>query len=81
MLLHAVRVKTVDPENRVVDTIADGIDPGAFGKLHDPAHVECSESRIVKGGGTGDVGNTYACMVDQENISPCHGSFVCRCGR
>src|SRR5690242_6378503 len=36
MLLHAVWVKAVNPENREIDTIADAIDPVVFGKLHDP---------------------------------------------
>jgi hypothetical protein len=49
MPLHAMWVKAVDPENGVIDTIADAIGPVALRKLHDPAQAECAQSRSVKG--------------------------------
>jgi hypothetical protein len=68
MLLHAMWVKAVNPENRVIDTIADGIGPVVLGKLHDPAQTERAESRIVKGG-TGNIRDTDACMVNHDESS------------
>jgi hypothetical protein len=66
MLLHSMRVKAVNPENRVIDAIADA---GVLGKLHDPAQAECAQSRIVKGGGTDDVRDTDPGMVDHYDQS------------
>jgi len=65
-----VRVKAVNPENREIDTIADAIDPVVFGKLHDPMEAERAQSRIVKGGGTGDVRDSNAGVID-HGYSPC----------
>jgi hypothetical protein len=66
MLFHAMGVKAVNPENRVIDAIADA---GVLGKLHDPAQAECAQSRIVKGGGTDNVRDTDAGMVDHYDQS------------
>ena len=64
MLLHAMGMKTVDPENRIIHTVADAIGPVVLGKLHDPAQAERTRRCIVKGGGTGDVGVSNAGVVD-----------------
>jgi len=37
MLFHAVGVKAVNPENRVIDTVADAIRSIGLGDLRDPA--------------------------------------------
>lgn len=66
MLLHAIRVKAVNPENQVIDTMADAIAALLLGQLHDPAQAKRAQSGIVKGGGTGDVRYTNACMVDHD---------------
>jgi hypothetical protein len=63
-----ILVESVNPENRVVDTLADSI-CSVLGKLHDPAQTECAESRIVKGSGTADIRNTDACMVNHDDSS------------
>ena len=68
VLLHAMWVKAVNPENRVIDTIADAIGSVVLGNLRDPAETERTQSRIVKGGGTGDVRDTNACMVDHCRV-------------
>jgi len=60
-------VKAVDPENRVIDTIADAIGPVVLRKLHDPAQAKCAQSRIAKGRGPGDVRDTDARMVDHDD--------------
>jgi hypothetical protein len=49
MLLHAMGVKAVNPEDRVIDTIANAIGPVVLWKLRDPAQAERAQSRIVKG--------------------------------
>jgi hypothetical protein len=64
MLLNALWVKAVNPENRVIDTIADGISPVVLRELHDPAEAERTQSHIVKGGGTADVRDSNASVVD-----------------
>jgi hypothetical protein len=38
MLLHAMGVKAVNPENRVIETIADATGPGFFRKLGPPQY-------------------------------------------
>jgi hypothetical protein len=48
MLLHAMRVETVDPEDGVIDTIADAVGPNAFRKLYDPAEAEGAQSRVIE---------------------------------
>jgi hypothetical protein len=68
MLLHAMRVKAVNPEDWVIDTIADVIGPILLGNLHDPAEAERPQSRIVKGGGTGDVRDSNARVVDHCGV-------------
>src|ERR1700677_2647150 len=69
MLLHAVWVKAVNPEDREIDTVADAIGPVVLGKLHDPVESECAQSRIVKGGGKRDVHDSNAGVID-------HGSSL-----
>ena len=64
MLLNAMWVKAVNPEDRVIDTITDAISPVVLGELRDPPEAERAQSRIVKGGGTTDVPNSNACVVD-----------------
>jgi hypothetical protein len=66
MLLHTVRMKTVNPENWVSDAIADTIGPVVHLKLRDAVQAECAQSRIVKGCGTGDVRDTDTRMVDHD---------------
>jgi hypothetical protein len=61
-------MEAVNPENRVVDTIADAIRSVVLGDLRDPTEPERAQNYIVKGGGTGDVRDTDACMVDHRKI-------------
>ena len=68
MLLYAVRVKAINPENREIDAIADAIGPVIGGQLHDPAEAECTQSGIVKCGGTDDVRDANAGMIDHGGI-------------
>jgi hypothetical protein len=68
MLLHAVWVKAVDPENRVIDSIANAVGTVVLRKLHNPAKAERAQGSIVEGGGTGDVGDTDARMIDRCGI-------------
>jgi hypothetical protein len=67
VLFHTMRVESVNPENRVIDAIADAIGPIVIRKLHDPPQSECAQSRIVKGSGSGDVRDTDSSMVDHDN--------------
>jgi hypothetical protein len=67
MLLYAMRVKAVNPENRVIDAIADGVGSVVLRKLRDPPEAECAQDRVVKRCGTGDIRDTNARMVDHDD--------------
>jgi hypothetical protein len=47
-LLHAVGMKAVDPEYRMLVTIADTISSIILRNLHDSAQTESAQSGIVK---------------------------------
>jgi hypothetical protein len=63
MLLHAMWVEAVDPEDRVIDTLADAIGPIVRGKLLDPTEAERTQSPIVKGGRMFNVRDSNAGVV------------------
>lgn len=67
VLLRAMRVEAINPENRVIEAIADAIDPIVLRELHDPPQAERAQSPIVKCGGPGDVRDTNPSMVDHDN--------------
>jgi len=67
VLFHVMGVKAVNPENRVIDTIADAIRPVFLGNLRDPAEPERAQNYIVKGGGARDVRDTDTSVVDHCN--------------
>jgi hypothetical protein len=61
-------VKAVDPEDRVIDTIADAIGSVVRGKLLDPAEAERTQSPIVKGGRMFNVRDSNARVVDHCGV-------------
>jgi hypothetical protein len=67
VLLCAMRVKAINPENRIIDTIADAIGPVVLRELHGPPQTERAQGRIVKGGGTGNVRDTDPSMVEHDS--------------
>ena len=83
VLLDAMRVKAVDPEDRIVDAVADAIGAVVRGKLHDPTQTECAQRRIVECGGAGDVRDTDAGMVEHDAYSgrPVKERRAKACGR
>jgi hypothetical protein len=68
MLLDAMRVKPVNPENRIIDPIADRIGSFILRNLHNAAQAKCAEGRIIKNSRTGDVRDSDACVVDHCNL-------------
>jgi hypothetical protein len=64
MLPHTVGMKAVNPEDRVLDTIADAISPIVLGNLHNPAEAERTKSGIVKSRRPANVGNADSCVVN-----------------
>jgi hypothetical protein len=80
MLLHAVGMKAIDPENRILDTIADGIGSIVFGKLHDPAQTERAKSRVIKSRGPANLRDADTRMVNHvtppSRTPPCNGVVV-----
>src|SRR5262249_41017034 len=67
VLFDAMGVKAVNPENRVIGTIADAIRPVDLGNLRDPSEPERAQNYIVKGGGASDVRDTDTCVIDHCN--------------
>jgi hypothetical protein len=68
MLLHAVWMKAVNPENREINTIANAIGPIVPRKLHHSTEAKCAQSRIIKDGRTGNVRDSDAGMIDHCGI-------------
>jgi hypothetical protein len=62
-------MKPINPENRVVDAVADAIGSVVLRKLYYTTQAEGTQSRVVKGGGTSDVRNSDASMVDHDDSS------------
>jgi hypothetical protein len=59
-----MRVEAVDPENRILDAIADAV---VSGKLHRPAETKRAQGRIVKDGRSRNVRDADTRMVDHRN--------------
>jgi hypothetical protein len=70
VLFHAMRMESVNPENRVIDAIADAIGPIVIRKLHDPPQSEGAQSHIVKGSGSRDVRDTDSSMINHDKPLP-----------
>src|SRR6516164_2779931 len=76
VLLHTMRVKPVNPEDRVIDAVADAVGSGVLRKLHDPAEAKGAQSRIVKSGRTANVRDSDAGVVDHRTpAEPAAGPF------
>src|SRR5262249_37672913 len=69
VLLHARRVKTVDPEHRVVDAVSDGVRSRVLRQLHDPAKAKRAQCCVIKGGGAANMRDADARMVDHGSTS------------
>src|ERR1019366_2743094 len=52
MLLYGVRVESIDPEDRKLETVANAVGPHVIGHLHHSAHSKRFQSRVVEDGGT-----------------------------
>jgi hypothetical protein len=59
-----MRVEAINPEDGVLETVPNRIGPVAFGELCDPPQTERAQDRIVENGGTSDLRDTDACMVN-----------------
>src|SRR5215210_5701851 len=70
MLTDRRRVEAIDPEDRVICSIADSVSPFVFGKLHDSPEVQSAQHGVVKGGGTPEVRDADAGVVDQWQPPP-----------
>ncbi len=49
MLLYAVRVKAVDPEDGIVSAVAYGIRTVTFGELRHPPQPKRAEGKVIEG--------------------------------
>ena len=67
VLFHAMRVKAVNPENRVVNAVADTIGPTVVRHLHHAAHAKRAQSGVVKRGGTTDVRDSNSGVIDHRS--------------
>ncbi|SIT40134.1 hypothetical protein BN2476_240003 [Paraburkholderia piptadeniae] len=69
VLFHAMRVKAVNPENRVIEAVADAIGPAVARHLHHAAHAKRAQSGVVKRGGTMDVRDSNSGVIDHRGTS------------
>src|SRR5918998_1873747 len=68
MLTDRMRVEAIDPEDRVIHSVADSVSPFILGKLHDSPEVQSVQHGVVKGGGTSDVRDADTGVVDHRNL-------------
>src|SRR5215207_3800855 len=68
MLTDRMRVEAIYPEDRVIHSIANSVSPFVLGKLHDSPEVQSAQDGVVKGGGTSDVRDADAGVVDHRNL-------------
>jgi hypothetical protein len=64
VLFDGMRMKAIDPEHRVVDTVADAVRAHAVRYLHHAAQTKGTESSVIEAGRTGDMRNSDSCVVD-----------------
>lgn len=64
VLLHAMRMKAIDPENRILLTVTDSVAAIVLWKLHHPPHSECAKRRIVEGGRARDIRDSDTRVID-----------------
>jgi hypothetical protein len=64
MLFDGVWVISIDPEDGIIETVADAVSPRAVGHLHHSAHSKRSQSGVVEGGGTANVCDSNAGVVN-----------------
>jgi hypothetical protein len=59
---------TINPEDWIVYTVSDRVSPRILGQLHRPPHAKRAQSGIVKSGGTADIRDSNASVVDHRII-------------
>jgi hypothetical protein len=63
MLFDGVWMISINPEDRMVKTVADAVNPRSIGHLHHTAHANRPQSGVIEGGGTTDVCDPNAGVV------------------
>jgi hypothetical protein len=64
MLFDRVWVISIDPEEWIIETVADAVSPRVIGHLYNSAHTKLPQSGVVEGGGTADVCDSNAGVVN-----------------
>src|ERR1700722_4868742 len=64
MLFDGVGGISIDPEDRIIEAVADAVCPRVIGHLHHSAHTKRPQSGVVEGGGTADVCDSNAGVVN-----------------
>jgi hypothetical protein len=59
-----VWVISIDPEDRIIETVADAVSPRIIRHLHHSAHTKRPQSGGVEGGGTADVCDSNAGVIN-----------------
>jgi len=59
---------TINPEDWIVYTVSDRVGPRILGQLHRSPHAERAQNGIVKSGGTADIRDSNASVVDHRVI-------------
>src|SRR6185436_1466854 len=68
VLLDAVCMKAINPEDGVIDSVSNCIGAIARRKQRDPPQAQCAQDGVVELGGPSDVRNTDARVVDHLHL-------------
>ena len=72
-------MKAIDPEDRVVGTVTDTVNPAVFWKLVHSAEPERAEGCVIERAGTPNVGNAYSGHLALfRSVTPLVGILVHR---
>jgi hypothetical protein len=72
MLFDGVRMISVDPEDGILEPVANAVSSHIVGHLHHATQAERAQSRIVEFGGTTDVRDSNAGMVNHGSPRKVH---------
>jgi hypothetical protein len=64
MLFDGVWMISINPEDRIIETIADAVSPRIIGHLHHSAHTKRPQGGVIERGGTADVCDPNAGVVN-----------------
>ena len=76
MLFDGVRMKSINPEDRVVEAVADAVGPDVIGDLPYSVQTKRTQSRVIEFGGTADIRNADSSVVNHHDPSYAYGTVM-----